>query len=140
MPAPTRSLTLDAVHEFVHDQIFTPGGAGRVGIELEWFPPPRTAPDTLRDLLPGALPGGGAVTFEPGGQLELSGPPRHGIADACTHMRVDTAAARAAFTTHGISSRASDSTLAARAPVSSMPRGTAPWRCTSTPVGRWGAR
>ena len=102
MPAPTRSLTLDAVHEFVHEQIFTPGGAGSVGIELEWFPPPRTAPDTLRDLLPSPLPGGSAVTFEPGGQLELSGPPRQGIADACTRMRGDTAAARAAFATHGI--------------------------------------
>ena len=75
MPAPTRSLTLDAVHEFVHERIFTPGSAGNVGIELEWFPPPRTSPARLRELLPDPLPGGSAVTFEPGGQLELSGPP-----------------------------------------------------------------
>ena len=57
MPAPTRSLTLDAVHEFVHERIFTPGGAGNVGIELEWFPPPRTPPSRLRELLPDPLPG-----------------------------------------------------------------------------------
>ncbi len=102
MPAPTRSLTLDAVHEFVHDRIFAPGDAGSVGIELEWFPPPRTAPSRIRELLPDPLPGESLVTFEPGGQLELSGPPRRGIAEACARMRADTAAARAALRAHGI--------------------------------------
>jgi glutamate--cysteine ligase len=102
MPAPTRSLTLDAVHEFVHERIFTPGSTGNVGIELEWFPPPRTPPSRLRELLPDPLPGASAVTFEPGGQLELSGPPGLGIADACTRMRADTAAARAALLAYGI--------------------------------------
>ena len=102
MPAPTRSLTLDAVNQFIDEQVFAPAGAGTVGIELEWFPPPRSTPDSLRSLLPDPLPGGSAVTFEPGGQLELSGPPQQGIANACTRMRTDTAAARAALATHGI--------------------------------------
>jgi glutamate--cysteine ligase len=102
MPAPTRSLTLDAVHQFIEERIFSPAGAGAVGIELEWFPPPRTTPDRLRALLPDPLPGGSAVTFEPGGQLELSGPPQRGIANACTRMRADTAAARTALAMHGI--------------------------------------
>jgi glutamate--cysteine ligase len=102
MPAPTRSLSPDAVQEFLHDQVFNPGRAGHVGIELEWFPPPRTAPAFLRELLPDPLPGASAVTFEPGGQLELSGPPARGIGAAIASMRADTAAARDALSDHGI--------------------------------------
>lgn len=52
----------------------------QVGIELEFLVFDRTAPALqvpmarIADALP-PLPGGSLVTFEPGGQLELSGPP-----------------------------------------------------------------
>jgi glutamate--cysteine ligase len=102
MPALSRSLTLDAVREFVDEQLFEPTGTGNVGIELEWFPLPRKSPSELRAVLPDPLPGASAVTFEPGGQLELSGPPQPGIAAACEPMRADTRAVRAALGAHGI--------------------------------------
>ena len=47
MPAPARSLTVDAVRRFIEDQVFSPGATGAVGIELEWFPLPRAAPELL---------------------------------------------------------------------------------------------
>jgi glutamate--cysteine ligase len=116
MPAPAPTLTLDDVRRFVDDHVFespTGGGAeGRVGIELEWIPVPRDAaatpsrrgmsPEVLGALLPSPLPGGSRVTFEPGGQLELSGQAGRTLADACTAMRADTAAVRGALDRAGI--------------------------------------
>ncbi len=68
------------VHGFVTRTCFKTGPPGRVGVESEWFvhddrdadaPVP---PADLQRLLDAAdpLPGGSAVTFEPGGQIELS--------------------------------------------------------------------
>jgi glutamate--cysteine ligase len=110
MPAPTRTLSFADVRHYVDEQVFgTPPdatAAGRVGIELEWIPiaydgstPP---PATLRSALPTALPGGSRLTFEPGGQLELSGPPAHDLGDACGAMRADTAAVRTALAAVGV--------------------------------------
>jgi len=110
MPAPTRTLTVADVHRFVDEQVFRSTAtevpaAHRVGIELEWITVARDgracAPSDLQALLP-ELPGGSRVTFEPGGQLELSGAPAAGLAPAVAAMRADTAAARAALAAAGI--------------------------------------
>jgi glutamate--cysteine ligase len=106
MPSPTRSLTVDDVRRFVDERVFTPGWDAKVGIELEWvtrsgkLTPP--TPDAIRGMLPARLPGGSSITFEPGGQLELSGPPRHGIAAACHDMAADVHTVRHALAPHGI--------------------------------------
>lgn len=105
MPARTRSLTPDDVRAFVDERVFTPTWDAKVGIELEWVVRSRRrtpTPDAIRALLPATLPGGSAVTFEPGGQLELSGPPRYGIASACHDMAADVGAVRDALTPEGI--------------------------------------
>jgi glutamate--cysteine ligase len=105
VPAPTRSLTIADVRGFVDERVFTPRWDAKVGIELEWVTRGnRTtpAPETIRTLLPPTLPGGSVVTFEPGGQLELSGPPRAGIAGACHDMAADLRAVRAALAPAGI--------------------------------------
>ncbi len=68
------------VHGFVTRTCFKTGPPGRVGIESEWFVHDLAAPaqhvpfERLRELADEAtpLPGGSALTFEPGGQLELS--------------------------------------------------------------------
>ena len=60
------------------------------------------APAQLVALLPHELPGGSRVTFEPGGQLELSGPVAPTLRDACQAMRADTAAVRRALGPHDL--------------------------------------
>ena len=114
MPAPNRCITTRDVRRFVDEHIFStpppaPAGsrtAGRVGIELEWvtrvegvvpFPAVSDLRATVRDL-----PGGSRITFEPGGQLELSGPALPDIAAAVRAMTDDVAAARRAFAAHGV--------------------------------------
>jgi glutamate--cysteine ligase len=106
MPAPTRSLSLADVRRFVDDEVFAPRAGpptdGRVGIELEWIVVSRDdgvvpAPAQLVTVLPTELPGRSRVTFEPGGQLELSGPVAPTLRDACEAMRADTGAVRRAL-------------------------------------------
>jgi glutamate--cysteine ligase len=48
------------------------------------------------------LPGGSLVTVEPGGAIELSGPPAEGVAAAATAMASDRAVLRAAFDEAGL--------------------------------------
>ena len=70
-----------------------------MGIELESIVVPiddldRPAPhDLVRTAAAGIppLPGGARITFEPGGQIELSSPPHCGIAAACSSMEEDLA-------------------------------------------------
>ncbi|WP_041939995.1 MULTISPECIES: ergothioneine biosynthesis glutamate--cysteine ligase EgtA [Frankia] len=89
-----------------------------VGIETEWFvvdtrvvhqpvPPERTrrALGRISGLITGAagpvLPGGSRLTFEPGGQLELSGPPA-GLAAAVQSTAADLHLVRAALAEDGL--------------------------------------
>jgi glutamate--cysteine ligase len=101
MPAAQPVLTEDRARQIVGDCGFgsppaAPNGAGRVGVELEWLVV-RTddhdrpaAFETVRDVVDalGPLPGGSLVTFEPGGQVELSSPALPGL-DACEPLRRD---------------------------------------------------
>ncbi|MGH3379883.1 MAG: ergothioneine biosynthesis glutamate--cysteine ligase EgtA, partial [Actinoallomurus sp.] len=73
----------DAVHSYIRRICFKTGPPDVVGAELEWLVADPTHPHDpvplhrLQDTFRGttALPGGSTVTFEPGGQLELSSPP-----------------------------------------------------------------
>jgi len=82
---------------------FKTGPPGVVGTELEWLvgdasdpslPVPFERVRTILDRLrrPGAMPGNGLLTLEPGGQVELSTAPATGlsacVAAACDDMRV----------------------------------------------------
>jgi ergothioneine biosynthesis glutamate--cysteine ligase EgtA len=79
---------------------------GPVGLELEGHLVDLDAPDrrvpwarirTLIDALP-PLPGGSLVSLEPGGQVELSGPPARGVAAAVAGIRADRQVLGAALT------------------------------------------
>jgi glutamate--cysteine ligase len=103
---PTPTLTPADVRRFVDEEVFPSRGGsppgGRVGIELEWLVVPRhgrewSSPAELAAVLPDELPGGSRITFEPGGQLELSGPVAPDLRTACAAMRADTAAVRCAL-------------------------------------------
>jgi len=107
VPSPTRTITTRDVRRYVDEHVFAPNGGQRVGIELEWVtravsPNALPSPDELRSLLEGTLPGSSRITFEPGGQLELSGPAHAGTAAATTAMAADTAVARSALAARGV--------------------------------------
>lgn len=83
---------------------------GRVGLELEAHchdpADPRRRPgwDEIAGVLDAlaGLPGGSRITVEPGGAVELSGPPVGGVAAAIDAMRRDQAVLRPAFAEAGL--------------------------------------
>ncbi|WP_179968517.1 ergothioneine biosynthesis glutamate--cysteine ligase EgtA [Mycolicibacterium helvum] len=86
------------------------GPTGRVGLELEAhcfdLHDPRRRPgwSELNDVIAtvGPLPGGSAVTVEPGGAVELSGPPADGPSAAIAALVADREALRSTFTEAGL--------------------------------------
>jgi glutamate--cysteine ligase len=86
------------------------GPIGRVGLELEAhcfdLHDPRRRPgwSELNDVIAtvGPLPGGSAVTVEPGGAVELSGPPADGPVTAIAALAADREVLRSAFAEAGL--------------------------------------
>jgi glutamate--cysteine ligase len=70
-----------------------------VGVELESFALPPIHPERLPAV---ELPAGSRLTFEPGGQVELSSPPQRSVAAACDSLSTDLAVAREAFSPLGV--------------------------------------
>ncbi|MDY6997483.1 MAG: ergothioneine biosynthesis glutamate--cysteine ligase EgtA [Actinomycetota bacterium] len=95
--------------EYVVTQCLTDGPVGRVGLEVEAhcydLSDPHRRPGwdeltaTIAQLPP--LPGGSTVTVEPGGAVELSGPPLDDAPAAVAAMRLDRAVLRASFARAG---------------------------------------
>lgn len=110
MPAPTRSLTLADIHDHVRRHCFTPAGPpGRVGVELELLT--MTAGDPSRRPDPADLlavvdnldvPGGGRLTLEPGGQVELSSRPHAGAGPAIEATAAGLEALQSALAAAGV--------------------------------------
>jgi glutamate--cysteine ligase len=99
-----------AAAQYIADGCLVDGPLGRVGLEMEahCFDPidPHRRPgwDEISEvlgLLP-PLPGGSRVTVEPGGAVELSGPPEDGIVAAIGAMSGDQAVLRSAFAGAGL--------------------------------------
>ena len=96
MPAAARQLALRQVRDAVAEAALAPGPcAGRVGLELEAFPDAPHA-EVAAALAGVAWPGGSRLTFEPGGQVELSGPCLSTPAEAIAAMEADAAELAAA--------------------------------------------
>jgi glutamate--cysteine ligase len=95
-------LGVDAAHRFSYESAFSDAPIGPVGLELEAHlvnlidvgrrVPWHRVESATTDL--GELPNGSAISVEPGGQLELSGPPLHDVAAAVSAMRHDSTRAR----------------------------------------------
>lgn len=111
-PPPVESMQLtsaDAAARQVADGCLRDGPVGRVGLEIEAhcfdLTDPMRRPGwaeltaTIAALPP--LPGGSRVTVEPGGAVELSGPPLAGPLAAIDAMVADRAVLRAAFARAG---------------------------------------
>lgn len=107
MPTRRPSLDLRRAAAHVAARSFRPASADRVGIELEMLPVTEagTRPDheLVADALAGltTLASGTAVTFEPGGQIELSSPPA-GLDAACAGLDADLAAVEGALARVGV--------------------------------------
>ncbi len=97
-------------HRYVRDTCLNDGPVSQVGLEVEAHcfdltdPMRRPGWDELTEIIAGvpALPGGSVVTVEPGGAVELSGPPMDGPVAAIAAMQGDRAALRAAFAQAGL--------------------------------------
>src|SRR5690348_7205605 len=83
-------LTESDAEEHIHGIAFKTGPPGKVGVELEWLVRDGRDPGLPVDqnrvaaALAGlassdALPGGGRLTTEPGGQVEISSAPADGL-------------------------------------------------------------
>lgn len=87
----------DEAAEHIARQSFADAHAGAVGLELESHTVDLTAPhrrvawNRLREVADSVpdLPGSSAITFEPGGAVELSGPPHAEVWAAIASMRAD---------------------------------------------------
>lgn len=110
MPQSTRSLSAADVSDHIRSTIFTSSIEGRVGAEIEWFAVYEDDPgayvplDRLQQILDssGPLPCGGVLTFEPGGQIEISSSPGQSVAATCTALHSDLACMRDKLSPHGI--------------------------------------
>src|SRR5437588_974692 len=110
MPGPDRSLTLGPARDHVLKRSFAPCGADLIGLETEWLV---TAGDDLTAHVPFSrvqtatakaqpLPAESVVTYEPGGQLELSGLPVATVGAACEAMHTDMVAVERALAAEGL--------------------------------------
>lgn len=105
-----RLRTYAAVRGYVERVCFKTGPPGLVGTELEWLvvsPDDPTAPvpiSLLRSLLDaaGSPPHGSSVTYEPGGQLELSSPAYRGSTACWRALEADVAHVRRALGEAGL--------------------------------------
>ena len=112
--APGQPLSEDAAEEHVHGICFKTGPPGVVGVELEWLvydgddaasPVDHQRITTALAGLqaPGALPGQGRLTIEPGGQVEISSAPAAAVASCVTSAGRDLALVRGAVQAAGLS-------------------------------------
>ena len=110
MPKPSRSLSAADVSDHIRSTIFTSSIEGRVGAETEWFPVYEDDPNAyvphelLKKILHShdPLPCGGLLSFEPGGQLEVSSICGQSVAHTCTALAADLACVRSKLSPHGI--------------------------------------
>ncbi|MDT5008321.1 MAG: glutamate--cysteine ligase [Mycobacterium sp.] len=109
-PAPDTELTsANTAAAEITANCLIDGPVGRVGLEIEAHcfdiadPLRRPGWDELTEVVAGvaALPGGSLITLEPGGAVELSGPPMDGVLPAIQAMADDREVLRTAFADAG---------------------------------------
>jgi len=99
-----------AAAQFISDGCLADGPVARVGLEIEAHcydpadPQRRPSWDEITDVLESlpAMPGESLVTIEPGGAVELSGPPALGVTAAIESMASDQAVLRKSFDAAGL--------------------------------------
>jgi glutamate--cysteine ligase len=129
VPSPGPALGPDRVRQVVEECCFEPAERARVGVELEWLTfdseeleaelgigepagpgsrvlrskPGAAANAELRQIVGGAeRPGGSCLTFEPGGQVELSSPPCDDVETACEALSADATVVKRLLALHDV--------------------------------------
>jgi glutamate--cysteine ligase len=105
MPSPKRSLSPRTARDLVTQRAFSQTTGRRVGLELEWLtrsPASAVTLTELRHLLSSPLPSRSAITFEPGGQVEISTPPFDGCTNAIRAAATDSDLLRATLRASGV--------------------------------------
>lgn len=110
MPSKKPALSAQQVRDWVDRNSFDASTAGVIGIEAEWFvvdpADPGNAPDPslVRRLVGGEtpLPMRSRVSFEPGGQVELSTQPYPDLTSAMSSLAVDRASIEARLAEGGL--------------------------------------
>ena len=109
-PAEAEMASSSAAADYIADGCLVDAPLGRVGLESEAHchdpadPYRRPSWDEITEvleLLP-PMPGGSAVTVEPGGAVELSGPPADGVVSAIDAMNRDQVVLRSGFADAGL--------------------------------------
>ncbi|BBY19117.1 ergothioneine biosynthesis glutamate--cysteine ligase EgtA [Mycolicibacterium litorale] len=108
--APEEFASAADAAEYITAHCLDDGPVGRVGLEIEAHsydladPHRRPGWGEVTDAIASvpALPGGSRITVEPGGAVELSGPPGDGPVDAVAAMISDRAVLRTAFAQRGL--------------------------------------
>ncbi|MFC4050763.1 ergothioneine biosynthesis glutamate--cysteine ligase EgtA [Actinomadura syzygii] len=103
-------LTVDDVYQHIRGVCFKTGPPGTVGAETEWLvvdtsdPTAYVSGDRVRSLVADAGPptGGSRVTYEPGGQIELSSAPFAGLGALHAALGGDIAHVRDALAPDGL--------------------------------------
>jgi len=103
-------LTVDGVYQHIRGVCFKTGPPGTVGAETEWFvadtaePAAHVPAGRVRALVADAGPpaGGSRITYEPGGQLELSSAPFRGLGALHAALGGDIARIRDALARDGL--------------------------------------
>ncbi|MBC3991458.1 ergothioneine biosynthesis glutamate--cysteine ligase EgtA [Streptomyces sp. AC563] len=109
-PSRAQTVTEDEVEALVHGICFKTGPPTRLGVELEWVlhdlhdPAQPLHPARLTAVTEGlrTLPLRSALTFEPGGQLELSSRPASSLTSCVQEMAEDLSAVRAFLAPMGL--------------------------------------
>jgi len=104
-PAQAQIDSSSAAAQYIADSCLIDAPLGRVGLEVEAHcydpadPHRRPSWDEITGVLEwlSPLPGGSVVSVEPGGAVELSGPPADGVVPAVDAMNSDQAVLRSAF-------------------------------------------
>ena len=107
---PDRPIDEAGAEAFIAEGAVHPGADPQLGVELEWLvvddidPRARVKPAITQTALEraGALPCHAALTWEPGGALELSSRPADGLGAAIAEMTAEMADVRAALAPAGL--------------------------------------
>jgi glutamate--cysteine ligase len=108
--ADTELTSANSAARLISETCLTDGPVGRVGLEIEAHcfdlanPARRPEWNELSAIIAGIgdLPGNSLITVEPGGAVELSGPPADDVIAAITGMAADRAVLRSVFAAAGL--------------------------------------